>query len=701
LKLQYFRAVRLLSGALFCVVATASCAHAQTLPPTQSIALPANPPTLKTEVVSTPVRASRSWSTALAPNARGGWNFITQYYQYHSPKPAEYVVLDLQSGKYTITEGRVGGYTNSNYQWQGQARAANGRIFFAEAGSFVTYYDPKDEKIHDLGQVADPKIHGMIYRWVFGPDGKLYGGTQSKGKNPPVIVQIDPDTLQHRIVGKVGIERNAPNYAYYFAVDTTPSEGAPQGWIYVAVGQNPWELVALNAATGKQKVLWKAANAWIGGFTPMDEGLRSGLTTGIGTPEKKTDFVWVADGQMFPYDLADRNKNLPFAARNLKSLKGGKLPDGAPELDLSQLSADAAGIGRVFWREAGSTDEKAWKEAQFKVRHTIPVPIESLIGLPDGTLLGNAKQYQGFFRYDPKTKKSTFYGAHGPSGGPRVVVGNEVYITGYPNGVTYVYDPTKPWTSDRRLEELAAQDKLSEAERAALNPRKLGNFADAGAHFAYFLIPSKNGRIYFGGRRERNGTGGGVGWYDPKTKAFGGHHKDLSFLTPRGMVVLDELKRIVYSGEVGNDPTQPDKKPDTAQLVVYDMDLKELERLTVKPGMKNTGLLLKGAKPGEFIGISEDEGVLYRYDLNAKQVLDWKTLPEGGIGNNSFTRGADGMWWGVMGGQLVRLDPATLEIKSFGKFDDPPGLLAWAGDELFGAQGTDVVKIDLPTKAGT
>jgi hypothetical protein len=678
------------------MVATASCAHSQTLPEAKPIALPANPPTLKTEVVSTPVHAARSWSTALAPNARGGWNFITQYYQYHSSKPAEYVVLDLQSGKYTITEGRVGGYTNSNYQWRGQAQAASGRIFFSEAGSFITYYDPKDEKIHEIGQVADPKIHTFIYRWVFGPDGKLYGGTQSNGKNPPVIVQIDPDTLQHRVVGKVGIERNAPNYAYYFAVDTTPSEGAPQGWIYVAVGQNPWELVALNTATGEQKVLWKATDAWIDGFGAMPVGIRTGLVTNMSKPDqRKKEFFWMADGQMFPCDTRKGNAptDLPFKPRRITPVGATAAPAGAPEVDLSQLSADGNGIGRVFWRPAGS--QEAFKEDQFKIKYTMPIAIESLLALPDKTLLGNAIQYQGFFRYDPQTRKTEFFGAHGPSRGPRVVVDGKVYISGYPNGVTYVYDPTKPWTSNRRTEDLADKGTLSEAEQAALNPRKLGTFAEAGAHYAYFLIPSKNGRIYFGGRRERNGTGGGVGWYDPKTKAFGGHHKDLSFLTPRGMVVLDELQRIVYSGEVGNDPTQPDKKPDTAQLVVYDMDLKEIERLTVKPGMKNTGLLLKGAKPGEFIGISEDEGVLYRYDLNAKQVLDWKTLPEGGIGNNSFTRGSDGMWWGVMGGQLVRLDPATLEIKSFGKFDDPPGLLAWAGDELFGVQGTDVVKVEL------
>jgi hypothetical protein len=683
-----------LGSALLCTLSVASCVHSEPLPPDEPITLPANAPQLKAEVVSTPVRAARSWSTALAPNARGGWNFITQYFQVNSPQPAEYVVLDLQSGKTTVTPGRVGGYTNSNYQWNSQATAANGRIFFSESRCFITYYDPKDEKIHEIGQVADPQIHAFIYRWGFGPDGKLYGGTQSSGHNPPVIVQIDPDTLEHRIVGKVGVERNSPNYAYYFSIDTTPSEGAPQGWIYVAVGQNPWELVALNIATGEQKVLWKATDAWIDGFNYLAVGIRTGLLTNMSnSTTRKKEFFWLADGKIFPCDISKNPvaAEMPFPARKVVPVGEIGAPKNAPELDLSQLTADGDGVGRVFWRAAGSADE--FKEVQCKVTNTVPVAIESLISLPGGNLLGNAVQYQGFFRYEPKTKKTTFYGAHGPSRGPRVVVGDKVYICGYPQGVLYVYDPQKPWTSNRRSEELAEKGKLDEAKLATLNPRKLGTFNEANAHYAYYLIPSKNGRLYFGGRRERNGVGGAVGWYDPKTNTFAGHHKDLSFLTPRGMVVLDDMQRIVYSGELGSDPAQPDKKLTEAQLVVYDMDLNELERITIKPGMKNTGLLLNGVQPGEFIGISEDEGVLYRYDLKNKKLLDWKTLPTGGIGNNSFVRGKDGMWWGVMGGQLVRLDPATLEIKSFGKFDNPPGLLAWAGDELFGTRGTEVVKV--------
>src|SRR5687767_10544530 len=73
--------LRVAQCAAICAVSICTCARSQPLPEAQPITLPADAPLLKTEAVSTPVRAARAWSTALAPNARGGWNFITQLYQ--------------------------------------------------------------------------------------------------------------------------------------------------------------------------------------------------------------------------------------------------------------------------------------------------------------------------------------------------------------------------------------------------------------------------------------------------------------------------------------------------------------------------------------------------------------------------------------------------------------------------------------------
>jgi hypothetical protein len=69
---------------------------------------PATPPTISSDLVGAPVRSSRVWFTALAPNKRGGWNFITQSHEYKSGLPTEFVVLDLETGKITTTEDSTG-----------------------------------------------------------------------------------------------------------------------------------------------------------------------------------------------------------------------------------------------------------------------------------------------------------------------------------------------------------------------------------------------------------------------------------------------------------------------------------------------------------------------------------------------------------------------------------------------------------------
>jgi hypothetical protein len=693
---KYFRTLRFFIAAPL-LVCSASCAYSQPVPDVTTVTFQAHVPAIKTQLVSTPVSSARAWSTAIAPNERGGWNFITQVYENKSNTATEYVVLDLQTGKYTVTEGAPGQYTNSNYQWNGQVRAANGRIFFSELNNGIAYYEPKDEAIKSLGQVIDPKDGDkIIFRLEFGPDGKLYGSTQSNGL--PAVVQIDPETLEHKVLGHVGKNRKNYSYGYYVAADPTPSPDAPQGWVYVTVGQEPWELSALNIATGESKVLATREDAGWMSFDLKPEGIVAKLITGLGRADAKSEPFWVVDGKLIPYEATANAADLPFKPRDVRP-HDGQLKS-TPELDITQANADAEGVGRVFWRPAGSQDENAWKEASFKVKHTSPIELESLIALPDGTILGNARQYHGFFRYNPKEKDKPntgtyFYGAHGPSGGPRALMDGKVYITGYPHSVLYVYDPAKPWTSNRRQEEQADKDLLSPEQLAALNPRKLGQFASVTqTHYAYFLLPSKNGRLYFGGRIERTGVGGGVGWYNPKTKVFGGHHENLSFLKPRGMVVLDELQRIVYSGELQDDAAKPNEKPSEAQLVVYDMDLKEVERLSIKPGLQNTGQLFPAKDKHQIIGLIPAQHIVYRYDLANKKLLNWIELPA--AFQDAVQRASDGSIWTTSGDILLHVDAQTLAVKTVGKLPFVPQTMLWQGTDLYLINGGELHKTMLP-----
>jgi hypothetical protein len=633
-------------------------------------------PLLASEVMGAPVRSERVWLTALAPNKRGTWNFITQAHELNSGAPTEFVVVDLATGKTKIIEDAS--QAHSTTQISNQLRAVNGRIFFPESDNYIAYYEPADETVKVLGQVIKPPADDRtIYRMVFGPDGKLYGGTQST--KLPTVFQLDPDTLKVKMIGHVGQNRLSYSYAYYLAADPP--------WLYVAVGQNPWELVAINIDTGVQKVLATRAD---NGFIQLDirkEGISASLISGLRTPQQTREIVWCADGQTFPFSPPKDHVPLPFKARNVTPLQGAIVD--APDVDTKGIAIDEKGAGQVRWRAHGAADR--WQAVSYKLAHTAPIDIESLTPLPDGTVLGNAKQYHGFFRFDPKTNSIAAFGPHGPSRGARAVVNGIVYITGYPNGVLFAYDPKQPWTSTKTVSE---QSGVSTA-----NPRRLGIFAATATKYAYFLVPSGNGKLYYLGRRERDGIGSGIGSYDIASQTFAGHNDGLSFFDPQGLVVDDDLKRVVFSGRLHDDPALPGKTPAEAQLILYDYDLKEVERRTIKPGLRNTGELFRTKSRGVIVGLVRDSKTtsVYRYDLVAKRLLAWKDLP--GAAAASIQRPSDQSVWIVLDQVLTRIDPETLQVQSYGRLSDmvgEPEHLAWQGRQLYFSVHDELRRIVIP-----
>ncbi|HMG20156.1 MAG TPA: hypothetical protein VK607_02525, partial [Kofleriaceae bacterium] len=534
---------------------------------------------------------------------------------------------------------------------------ANGRIFFPELDDQMAYYDPADETVKQVGVLPGGAGDPLMFRVVFGPDGRLYGGTQSRGL--PTVFRLDPDTLRYDVLGVVGRDRRSYSYAYYLAVDPP--------WLYAAVGQSPWELAALNMTTGEMTIL---ATRGDDGFMQLDtrpDGISVTLISGLHTPAQRSEIQWCVDGRLVPFADGAR----PFRARTVAPRDNPIT--GAPELDVSELDPGADGIGRVRWRPRAAA---AWREASFRVEHTSAVDIDSLVALPDGTLLGGAAQYHGFFRYDPDGRSIRRFRALGISGGPRTVVDGLVYLSGYPNGALYAYDPSQPWTATKQ-------------PRPDANPRYLGNFAAAGAHYAYFLEPSASGRLYYAGRRERDGVGGGVGYYDVATRQFAGHHRDLDSLDPRGLAVLDDLKLVVYSGRAST--------ADPAQLVVFDPELAERGRQTVVPGMRDTGRLFTAPERGVIIGVSATDRVIYRHDVAAGALLTAQALPGAVVA--ATQRATDRSIWVVLGSALWRYDATTLEaarVRTLPGALTDAGMLVWRGARLFWATGSELREIATP-----
>ncbi len=134
-----------------------------------------------------------------------------------------------------------------------QLLAPNGNCFFPGAFTHIAVYDHRTEKVIQLPQVGDPTKHKNFYTHVFSHDGrKLYCGTETTKRDfLPIICEIDttvdPSEIRPRVIGPVGSTRNSFSYAYELQIDLP--------WLYVVVGQNPWELCALNVHTAEMKVL--------------------------------------------------------------------------------------------------------------------------------------------------------------------------------------------------------------------------------------------------------------------------------------------------------------------------------------------------------------------------------------------------------------------------------------------------------------
>ena len=644
---------------------------------------PIHPPTKHTTLspLGTPVKSSRLWTDALVPRADGGWNWIGQFYNDKDEHPTEWVVMNLETGErhhcfdVPYTPGTRGHQANSKFRISNQLRAANGRVFFPAESAWWWYYDPETQTVVDGGRVPD-STDSLLYSMVFNHNGEmLYGGTlgNSDSSGLPEVLTIDPDTLVVTPLCRVGSAHvhthNA--YAYYLCADGD--------WLYVLVGEDIWEVVAVNlrTTTKTQTILnpttTPIARAW---FEQKPEGMTVKLQES-GQPDSQ---LWIVEGKLYPYDEHYIPGDLPFPQGNTTPYTN---PITAPpEIDESLCP------GLLKWRPNQSTG--AWTEMPFCITYPGPIPIESLLLLPDGSLLGDVVDYQGFFRFHPASGSMSVSGPFPgvTEGRSRLVVGGKAYISGYPNAPLWEYDPNAPFATT--------------GPRDTWNPKYLREYSDgvslSGVKRSVTLAySSKSDRLYMAGLRDRSGHGAGIGYYDFPSKQFAGLNAGLHFYVGGlGLVVFDNLFNnaglVVFSGTIGDNPDFPGQTPPVAELVLYDLDLNQgIEPQARELGLLDTGYLFRTSEPTVVVGLSRSGQLLYRWDIVLKQLLNSVTLPSDvGIA----TQGPSGIITTVFDSTLVQIDPLTLEMTSLGILDDPAiTSIVQSGHDLYVSIGAELYAI--------
>lgn len=650
---------------------------------------------LHTESLGEPARGVNTWEHWPVPNPDGKtWDVLQVYFkEYYGPTWLH--AVDLGTGqvkKQRLADGH-------QFYLSGRALGFDGKYYIAtpsrrtwSMGLFV--YDPATNTLEERGEI----VHGLggeVRPLVVGPDERIYGtGTRDKGKVGLYI--YDPKT------GKVvkdfgGVGPSHPNGAwsrYVMGVDDTHA--------YIASGMVPaWYLVAVNLETGKEKVLLESPTERVMDIVERFPGALARVPQGGGAPDKE---YWLYHGEAIP-----RTSGTPPWPK--KASPWDKAAP-KPEFYWEQIDPDAEGNAVVWYRlpeDAAKapknplTDAKpedlGWRSVRLEALETYPHRISALALLPDGRLFSGGEDYVGSFIFDPRTDRATLLGRNqGIAPYTHIVYGDKLYSSGYPGGPLYVFDPARPWTVYKGG---PPNHPAPRRQDAASNPRELGSVGkDTRVAIAHTCAIGGDGKIYFGGFGERSYTGGGFGWYDPKTETFGGFWKPLSGYAVQWIVPALDGRLIVISTIRAADELNNNRAPQEARLFVYDAGEGKIVREIVPAAKGRTTGLIAEVAPGRLLGLTVDPehpdgSLLYGVDVATGEMLLRKALPwpvsadaywphwvDPSYEYEALVRGPDGFVWTCLKNVLVRIDPKDASVHVVGRMD-PPGRPTFVGRDMY------------------
>ncbi|UCD38681.1 MAG: hypothetical protein JSW54_04165, partial [Fidelibacterota bacterium] len=492
-----------------------------------------NAESLEIEKMGVAVRGVDTAGTLLVPNPDGRTYDILQWYRKAYRKSTRVYIADLGTGEvkkqtFEEEEGRI--RMEMGFGWWG-VFAPDGKLYGANpdwskwdsGGAMNVYqYDPGKNEVK-LFKVI-PGCGGERNPMALSPNGWIYGagtylGEDADSKRKAAAFGFEPKTGQVRNYGAVGPRINGTGYGYSMGVCDTH--------IYVACGQIPWYLVAIDIETGKQEVLLEAPE---GGYH-----MRMNISPRYGgaiayvqkSDEAPKEHYWLYHGKAIP----KTGDQPPWPSLESPSDKAAP----RPELHTGQAYPDSDDVATIWYRlpeDKANTTELAldgadpeslgWKSVRLEGVQKHPLKLHRLINLPDGRLFGTAQAYKGRFLFDPNTREITELGDGGASPYAFVPYKDRLYWSGYPSAPIFVFDLNKPWTLNKGGTPDSRPPEVT-------NPYYVGDQFDAykktRVKKMFSGVLAGDGRIYFGGKGQRDYHGGGLSWVDPETHEIGGMWK--------------------------------------------------------------------------------------------------------------------------------------------------------------------------------
>ena len=599
-----------------------------------------------------------------------GADGLPKLYTAVSGDPAQLVIVDLRSNEVTnaidipgasssysvvvTDDGDV--YTSTN---------TNGHLYRLRAGS---------DKLEDLGSVGK----GQTFAWdiTVGDDGKIYGSTFPGAE----LYSFDPATDKFRHYGQITD-----------ASEQGRTLAARDGKIYYGT-MAPALLWKIDAETGEKTQLELPesiddANPLMSVFDINFSG--DDLFVRIGTDIKYAP--------LFMYDVEAG----AWGEHSIDMVAGLELPKPGKDGEIyvvrkNELTAwnphtgeiSGTGLryeGRVYnYRGVGwaDLDDPAWpgqtlvglfwRGEVFRYNPQTGKSTASLIGVPGGTqnvlsVEGSsdghiwAGGYLAGFAHVNKDNGQTAFRRFAQS---EVLLddGDRLYIGTYPDARGYSYDPKKP------LHPLATS-------QPDLNPARLWDFKEyAGTEQDRIFDLARVGNKIIGATGPKLTNFGGA------LVVSGGEGTEPRVIEPisenRAVTSLDGAGSIVYAatwiyGGTGS-PTPPQRE---GTVLAYDLDadkvLWEVSPGDGHPAFLGTTLTADGnlwvVGGGSLYKLSTKDGsVLEQLRLTDDPAMGRPTWPAP-VAEIKLD-GTTGLLYVKVGGKLYRVDPATGEYESFGKF---------------------------------
>jgi hypothetical protein len=474
---------------------------------------------------------------------------------------------------------------------------------------------------------------------------------------------------------------------------------------YIASGMIPaWYLVAVNLQTSEEKVLLESPSERVMDIIERFPSAFARVPQGGGAPDKE---YWLYHGQAIPMT----NSTPPWPKQSSPWDKA--VPK--PEVYYDQIDPDVNGNAVLWYRSREDADaekkagrvatvrkkpeERGWKSVHLEGVPTYPHRINPLSLLPDGRLYGTGEDYVGTFIFDPKTDRTTYCGPRvGLAPYTTIVSGGLLYLSGYSGGHLFVYDPAREWTLGIGGPPGTPAPNQGDPKS---NPRYLGDFdRTTRVGLMHSSALGVDGKIYFGGFGLRHYTGGGFGWYDPKTRKMEGFWEPLSGYAVQWLAPALEGKLIVISTIRAADEQKGNKAPEEARLFIYDVYAQKIVREIVPVAKARTTGLIVEVAPGRLLGLTSHpqdpkQSILYGADVGTGEMLFTKPLPspvstdaywphwvDPSYEYLAFERSPDGFVWTYLKDLLVRIDPKNAGIHVVGKVD-PVGWPTFVNRDLY------------------